>query len=189
MRNHTKSELLESRVRKGESTIGVDHKGQRTPDHPGPALARSHSQDGERGHITRQDAPNIARSTSVGKQAHDVKIAYGMLSQTRTGPLAYGGDHASALDSLSGKMVVPYKDGSVAAEHPLTAAPIAKAHIGRPVAIHPSMRSRNDDALASENAGVAHNRHAAKREAIQAAHDALGHAVISDALAARRWDK
>ena len=186
---YTKDELMKP-GREKSGTVHMDHQGRPTPDIAGgKVLARSRND--ERGHIERKDEPNIARTTHTAKHVYDLKVHGGMSSQTRGGELAYGGDHASALDSQSGRMTdmtVPYKDGTVGA-HPLTAAPIAKQFIGKPVAIHPSMRSRNDDALASEDAGVAHNRHMAKREAIQAAHDALGHAVISDALAARRWDK
>jgi hypothetical protein len=173
--------------REKSSTVHMDHQGRPTPDLAGGrALARSRND--ERGHIERKDEPNIARTTSVGKHAYDLKIHGGMVSQTRTGPLAHGGDHASALDSLSGEMVVPYKDGSVAAVHPLSAPPIAKQYIGKPVEIYQGMRSRVNEPDAV-GVGTELARAAANKDAIRDAHHALGRAVIGEALAARRWPK
>lgn len=108
------------------SKFQPNHSGLPTPDNnPGKSLSRSH---GAAADVPARhgDKPNIARDAGKAKHVYDVKIHGGMSKQTKSGPMAFGGDHASAIDSLSGREVVPGKDGSVAAAHPLTAAPTAK---------------------------------------------------------------
>lgn len=113
-----------------------------------PTISRSH------GFAAEQPTPSygstIARSLDdstrhdprqgKSKAAYDVRIHDGQSKQTKTGPMAFGGDHASAIDSLSGREVVPGKDGNVANAHPLATPPTAKNF--RPVANTPGMRSR-----------------------------------------------
>ena len=84
-------------------------------------------------------------------------------------------------------MTVPFKDGTVGT-HPLSAPPIAKQFIGKAVEIYPGHRSRVNEPD-SAGVGVAAARAATNKDAIRDAHHALGRAVISDALAARRWPK
>lgn len=124
-----------------------DRAGKRTPDsNPGKSLARSHNMAAETA-ARHGDRPNIARDGGTAKHVHDVKIHGAMVKQTKSGPLAFGGDHASAIDSLTGREVVPGKGGAVATAHPLTTPPKAKPSIGRSVGINPgTIRDRFDDA-------------------------------------------
>lgn len=116
------------------------HDGSRITDaSPGRSLNRSHNPAAEVP-ARHGDRPNIARDAGRGKAVHDLKIHGGMSKQTKSGPMAFGGDHATAIDSLSGREVVPNKDGAVANAHPLTTPPTAKNL--KPVAATPGMRSR-----------------------------------------------
>ena len=73
----------------------IDKNTLLTPGHiSGRDKVLGRSRNDERAHIERQDAPNIARTTKVGKHAYDLKVHGGMVSRTSGGDLAYGGDHA-----------------------------------------------------------------------------------------------
>jgi len=125
---------------KQTSHMGPDHLGRTRRDtNPGKSLARSHAPTVEEA-ARHGDRPNIARDAPRGKTAYDVKIAAGMQTVTKGGVSAFGGDHKSALDSLSGQVVVPGKPGEAATAHPLTAPPTAKNL--KPVAPAWGMKSR-----------------------------------------------
>jgi hypothetical protein len=140
------------------------HDGSRIMDtSPGRSLNRSHNSAAEQ--PTPGYGRTIARSLTdptphdprVGrvKAAHDVKIHGGQSKQTKTGPMAFGGDHASAIDSLSGREVVPDKDGTVANAHPLTAPPTAKNL--KPVALSPTMRRQTGNIARSLTDATPHS--------------------------------
>lgn len=91
---------------------------------------------------------DIARN-GAGKDTYSVKIHGGMVRTALTGDRALGGDHASAIDSLTGGIVVPgarnvstpgYGNGGVQSGHPLAKAPGTKNL--KPVDVHPSMAHR-----------------------------------------------
>jgi hypothetical protein len=153
------------------SKFSPDHMGRPTPDsNQGKSLNRSHNIAAE------QPAPSsgrtIARSLTdptqhdprVGKVKHvfDLQVHGGMSKRTKSGPMAFGGDHASAIDSLSGREVVPNKDGSVAAAHPLTAPPTAKNLA--PVKPSPTMRSRTGGIARSLDDGTLYDLGAAIKD-------------------------
>jgi len=167
---------------KKPSIFQPDHLGRRTPDKPGPWMNHSHNDAAVRGHLDRIDAPNIARTTAVGKHTYPTKIHGAMVRQTEGGP-AFGGDHASAMDSLSGRRVVLDKSGAVATAHPLTKIPPGKPSVGRAVGVNPGTRSRADDDLggggspvkdAAGRQGHARARHA---EAVE-----IGRKVLAEAI-------
>ena len=67
----------------------------------------SHFSHGLGDAITGHTHPgNIARD-GAPKRMHSIAVHDGMTKQTKGGIVATGGDHASALDSLSGLAVVP----------------------------------------------------------------------------------
>jgi hypothetical protein len=78
------------------------------------------------------------------KKVTPVNYHPAMSTQTKSGGEALGGDHKSAVDSLSGLVIVPGKHGAEATAHPLVAPPLAKPHLGKPVAPVPGMRSRTN---------------------------------------------
>lgn len=92
------------------------------------------------------------------KRLHEIEVAHGMQTATNSGGTAYGGDHKSALDSVSGNVVVPERgnrtapgwgDASVRSGHPFAKPPASKNL--RPVAVHPSQsRGANHDAQLQE---------------------------------------
>jgi hypothetical protein len=108
------------------SKFQPDHNGLPTPDNSGgKSLSRSHGAAAEQP-ARHGDKPNIARDAGKAKHTYDVQVHGGMSKQTKSGPMAFGGDHASAIDSLSGRETVPGKPGTAATAHPLTAPPTAK---------------------------------------------------------------
>jgi hypothetical protein len=120
--------------------VGPDHLGRTRPDtNPGRSLARSHAPTVEVA-ARHGDRPNIARDAGKGKTAYDLKIHGGMTTQTKSGGAAFGGDHKSAIDSLSGQSTVPGKPGQAALAHPLVTPPTAKNL--RPVVPTWGMKSR-----------------------------------------------
>jgi hypothetical protein len=160
--------------------MGPDHLGRQTPDsNPIRSLTRSHAASAEVP-ARHGDKPNIARDASRGKAAFDLKIHGGMTTQTKTGGAAFGGDHKSAIDSLSGQVVVPGKPGSAATTHPLTAAPVAKQYA--PALPVPGHRSRTDDTLGGGEVGENHAKHNARAVAEHAERIALGQRIIGEAL-------
>jgi hypothetical protein len=75
---------------------------------------------------------NLARD-GAPKRVHTVAVHGGMSKATKSGALALGGHHASALDSLSGNVVVPgaiqdwpYSGKVTSNGHPLAKAPASK---------------------------------------------------------------
>jgi hypothetical protein len=121
---------------------------------PAAVIGRTHAPTAESDHVT-YGKPSLGRDPRRGKIISDLPIHGGMNRQTKSGVVAFGGDHASALDSLSGKSVVPAKlGGAVAADpHPLTTPPTAKNYA--PVKPVPGMRSRNGEVDVLKP-GVAH---------------------------------
>jgi hypothetical protein len=162
----------------GKATIfQPDHLGRRTPDsNPGKSLARSHNMAAETA-ARHGDRPNIARDAGRAKHVHDVKIHGGMVKVTKGGALAFGGDHATAMDSLTGLAVVPDKSGAVATAHPLTTPPKAK-NLSAPMP-HPSMRSRVNDPLHGGAPGEAHAKGRPDADALRE----LGDLVIAEGFA------
>jgi|SRR5579864_1445138 len=128
---------------------------------PARSLSRSHGFAAEQPH--RLDKPNIARDAGRGKVVYDVPIHGGMNTRSKSGVVAYGGDHKSALDSLSGQDVVPGKPGSAATAHPLTKPPVAKGY--QPAKPVIGQRSRHGEVgpmkpgEAHANRGLAYDPH------------------------------
>jgi hypothetical protein len=124
-----------------------DHGGRHTPVAVHPGMAVSHLSHGAGEHVAGHSVPgNIARD-GAPKNINPVPVHGGMVKQTKSGPLAFGGDHAAAIDALSGREVVPGKDGSVANALPLTAPPVAK-NFG-PVAVSPGMKRQTGNVARS----------------------------------------
>jgi hypothetical protein len=114
-----------------------------------------------KGNIARDGAPKLVQPVMV----HD-----GMTKQTEGGATALGGDHASAVDALTGNVVVPgarnvsqagWGNGGIQNGHPLAKAPGSKNL--KPVP--PSFGMKDD--------GTMH---------------ALGEAMLSEAFAASAGD-
>ena len=97
----------------------------------------SHGQADRDGH----HIPGIGRGAPKRQTA--VNPAFGMVSQSKTGDTTLGGDHKSAVDSLSGLVIVPGKDGKAATAHPLTKPPVAK-NLARVLPV-PGQRSRTNE--------------------------------------------
>jgi hypothetical protein len=123
------------------STIGPGHDGAPKPGFYGKAgdtVSHPHSvANAARGMEAQQHTTATLGVPPKPKRSgvENVPIHSGMTKQTKSGPLAFGGDHASAIDSLSGREVVPgkvkaragYDNGvNVSTAHPLTAPPVAK---------------------------------------------------------------
>lgn len=162
--------------------MGPDHQGRLAPDsNPIRSLNRSHAPSAEVA-ARHGDKPNLARDASRGKAAFDLKIHGGMNTVTKSGTAAFGGDHKSAIDSLSGQVVVPGKPGSAPTAHPLTAPPVAKNY--KPVPAVPGMRSRTTDSPGPGQVGANHERGKGR----YADHIALGKAIIGEALASAPCD-
>jgi len=87
--------------------------------------------------------PVIGRDPRRGKAVGDLAIHGGMRTATKSGVVAFGGDHSSVIDSLSGKLTVPGRPGTAATAHPLAAPPTAKNY--QPVKPVPGQRSRNGE--------------------------------------------
>jgi hypothetical protein len=186
MKTHTKDELLNSPRRKGESTMGPGHDGAPKP---------GHYAKGEPGLLTHpHSTPNSAGATdhtnvkvTLGKQPLPKRVFSesgppihgGMAVQTKSGT-AYGGDHRSAVDALTGLSVVRDKSGKVAAAHPLSTPPVAKNL--RPVEHSFGQRSRTLDAATPEGVGVAAKRGATYREAYKTLSDDLSARLMNEAL-------
>ena len=88
-------------------------------------------------------ASDIARN-GAPKRVVPVNHSWGNTTQTKSGGEALGGDHKSAVDSLSGLVTVPGKHGAEATAHPLIKPPLAKPHIGKPVAQVPGQKSQTN---------------------------------------------
>ncbi|HUE11516.1 MAG TPA: hypothetical protein VMQ54_11285 [Steroidobacteraceae bacterium] len=115
---------------------------------------------------------NIARAGGVSKHAGMVAppIHGGMTRQTKTGQTALGGDHASAIDSLSGQVVVPgtpktepgWGNQTARSGNPLVKPPGSKAQT--PFKIAPGMSAKNTVAAKTSDE-----------------HAALGAAILAEA--------
>jgi len=141
-----------------KSVFQPDHVGRPTPNKPGPALTRTHG-DGRAVEHAAHVADGMERQYSGGidprvgttpKHQSDLQIHGGMVRQTKSGP-AFGGDHASAMDSLSGQVVVPgrvksapgWGNDTARSGHPLAKPPGSKnLSAVQPV---PGQRSRLTD--------------------------------------------
>lgn len=163
MRGHTKSELTTSMRGKGEHVRHVGHDG--APEygkrrdglvmHPHPASVPNEA----RGMEHQATTPTLARGTGKPKRLGPIAIHSGFVSTSpRTGQLRFGADDADPASPLGGP---PQGKRIVRAE------------------IHPSMRSRSADALASEMPGTAHAR--AAKIGNETLH-ATGRAVLNEAL-------
>lgn len=119
---------------------------------PARVISRSHNAAAE-APVPGYGRPVLGRDGRVPKKAHDIAIHGGMRTATKQGTVAFGGDDASAIDSLSGKSVVPGKPGSAATAHPLAAPPTAKNY--SPVKPVPGQRSRNGE-ITPRKPGVNH---------------------------------
>lgn len=183
------------------------HDGRPTPNKPGPSLNTSHNPGRAiehdvhvaRGMERRYSGAGIdPRVGGVAKHQSDLQIHGGMVKQTRNGP-AFGGDHASALDSLSGEVVVPgtptnapgWGNEGARSGHPLVKPPQSKdLHTPLPVIGH---RSRTGSADGSTGdlpgpglvaGGRSFNHDRAQGAAVKNHADriALGQRVLSEAL-------
>lgn len=65
-------------------------------------LSHGPGSDAAKGHVNSDMARNGAP-----KRAYEIAVHPGMTRQTKSGATALGGDHASAIDSLSGDDIVP----------------------------------------------------------------------------------
>lgn len=177
---------------KKPSIFQPDHLGRPTPNRPGPALARHHADSRAIEHAAHV-ADGMKRQYSGGidprvggreKHQGDLQIHGGMVRRTKTGPLAFGGDHASAIDSLSGEATVPGRVksapgwGNDAAQsgHPLAKVPGGK--VLTPVTPTPGMRSRSNDRVGGSKPGENHMRGKPDVDAMRS----LGAAVLAEAL-------
>lgn len=190
--SHTKQELLTSKFKKGESVHGPSHTGApkdgffAKPGEPGMLVHPNHPAHLAVGQTEQQHvradlgkAPKPKRAFTLGGAP---PIHAGMLVQTKSGGQAYGADHSSAVDALSGLRVPADSSGRGATvAHPLTK--IAPPKNLKPVQPVPGMRSRSNDSLSSGDPGAAHNRAHADRAALHAARQDLGRRVIEAAIA------
>lgn len=121
---------------------------------PAAVIGRTHAPTAESDHVTYGN--KLGRDPRRGKNISDLPIHGGMRTATKQGTIAFGGDHSSAIDSLTGKSVVPGKLGGAAAAdpHPLTAPPVAKNYA--PVKPVLGMRSRTNDAEGGSKPGANH---------------------------------
>ena len=100
---------------------------------------------------------NIARD-GAPKRVHDINVHPGMVTRSKSGD-ALGGDHKSALDAVSGNVVVPgavttapgYGNAGVQSGHPFAKPPASKNL--KPVA--PSFGQRSRTAPHSAELGAA----------------------------------
>jgi hypothetical protein len=100
---------------------------------------------------------NIARDAR-GKRVHAIEVHWGMVTRAKSGD-ALGGDHKSALDAVSGNVVVPgavttapgYGNAGVQSGHPFAKPPASKNL--KPVA--PSFGQRSRTAPHSAELGAA----------------------------------
>jgi hypothetical protein len=129
---------------KRQTTIGPGHDGGPKDGfygEVGETFAHPHSVPNQARGMEAQQHTNATLGVPPKMKrsgAENIPIHSGMVKQTKSGPLAFGGDQATALDSLSGREAVPEKDGSVANAMPVTAPPVAKNY--KPVETSPTMR-------------------------------------------------
>jgi hypothetical protein len=96
-------------------------------------LTISHISHGQGQHLTGHAGKNIA-TDGAPKRVSAVPFHGGMSKQSKSGAASLGGDHASALDSLSGVAVVPgaiktapgYGNAGIQSGHPFAKAPAGK---------------------------------------------------------------
>lgn len=100
-----------------------------------PGMLHHHFSHGEGPHVTGHDVPgNLARD-GAGKRQHSIEVHTGMATQTNVkGVRAFGADHRSGIDAISGNAVVPgavksapgYGNAGVQSGHPFAKPPVSK---------------------------------------------------------------
>lgn len=180
---HTKEELLTSRFEKGQSVHGPHHDGGPKPGfHSDKPVLLSHP----------EHMPNVAGQTdhqnprlAFGGKAPKPKRAFtdqlplhsNAERQTSGGGAAFGADHSSALDAMSGAFV-PAKDGSNPNAFPLTKIAPGKRTMVEAVPPVVGHRSRRLDRLGGGAVGENMSRAPDHSEAVE-----LGRRVYEEALA------
>jgi hypothetical protein len=156
---YTRDQLLNSTRRKEDHIPRVSNTGAPHPDHYAKPGLISHpaSVGNVAGAAGRAAVPADLGKAPIPKRAHtdSVPIHSGMKTQTRSGGEAFGADHSSAIDALTGTTVVPGRDGT-APNHPLTKPPVAKPGYGVPRPVF-GQRSRVNDGPV-DDVGQAHAR-------------------------------
>jgi hypothetical protein len=88
--------------------------------------------------------PGSGITRMAPKKLHQIEVAHGMQTKAASGATAYGADHRSGLDSVSGATVVPgvvkaqpgYGNAGLQSGHPFARPPGSKNV--RAVPVHPS---------------------------------------------------
>jgi hypothetical protein len=122
-----------------------------------PGMSVNHMSHGQADHDGHHVPGNLARD-GKGKLNRPVPVHGGMSKQTKAGGLALGGNHASALDALSGAAVVPgqvkaqsgWGNAGVQSGHPFARAPGSKNLRPVPVAFGQRSRGPNPDSAMHE---------------------------------------
>jgi hypothetical protein len=184
-----KNTLMTPTRDKSQHIPHVSHTGAPHPDH--------YAKKGEPGLVSHPNHP-VNQATGQIEQTHvraDLGVApkvkrylteappinSGMATRFRKDVgTAFGADHSSAIDALTGLRVPADKSGKVAVAHPLTK--IAPPKNMKPVAPVPGQRSRVDECEV-EGIGAAAARAQANRDALHAARHEIGRRVIEDAIA------
>lgn len=116
------------------SVFQPDHSGKMQTVPVKPGMHISHASHGAGEHITGHSVPgNIARD-GAAKKLQPVAVNGAMFKQSKSGAMAVGGDHSSAIDSLNGAEVVPgrvtaqpgWGNSGAQSGHPLAKAPAGK---------------------------------------------------------------
>jgi hypothetical protein len=98
-------------------------------------LSHGPGSDAAKGHVHS----DIGRN-GPPKRAYEIAVHPGMKTQTKSGATALGGDHASAIDSLTGNAVVPgqvrsapgWGNGSVRTGRPFITTPAGHDESAKP---------------------------------------------------------
>jgi hypothetical protein len=151
---------------KRQSTIGPSHTGAPKSGFyakPGkPGLDEHHGHTPAR--IQEAQQHDHATLGKPGKpKIFSTPIHSGMKKVAKTGAVALGGDHASAIDSLTGGVVVPgavkskpgWGNSDAQTGHPLARPPAAKNL--KPVALSPTMRRQTGNIARSLTDSTPHS--------------------------------
>lgn len=188
---HSKEELLNSTRRKGKSSMGPGHDGGAKPghysdkpvlvSHPHSDAARNMAGAIEQTHVKA----DLGKAPKVKRAFTDQIPVHTSAERMTSSGVAFGADHSSALDALTGAFV-PAKGDLNANPHALPLTKIAPGKPGMgPVAIKPGMRSRTtfDPVLGGGEPGESHARAQRHKDAFASAHAELGRRVVEEALA------